>query len=105
MTLGGICRAKMPTGLPSRTESPSENNVVMATTASLLTAARRDLAMFFSYIDGAEVVLRGNAFIGLTGGPAADFNMALFDEDPDNVAVFDHFVARVKTTGVSALAI
>ena len=32
-----------------------------ASMASLWTAARRDLAMFFTYIDGAEVVLRGDA--------------------------------------------
>jgi hypothetical protein len=60
--------------------------------------------MFFSYIDGAEVMLRGNAIIGLTGGPAADFNMALFDEGPDDFAVFDAFVSRVNTTGISAVA-
>lgn len=75
-----------------------------ATAASLWTATRRDLAMFFSYIDGAEVMLRGNAIIGLTGGPAADFNMALFDEDPDDFAVFDAFVSRVNATGISAVA-
>ncbi len=74
-----------------------------ATTARLWTAARRDLAMFFSYIDGAEMVLRRNAFIGLTGGPAADFNMALFDEDPDDLAVFDNFMSTVNATGVSAV--
>jgi GNAT superfamily N-acetyltransferase len=79
--------------------------VVTATSVSLWTAARRDLAMFFSYIDGVEIVLRGSAFIGLTGGPAADFNMALFGEDPDDLAVFDDFVSRVNATGVSALAL
>ena len=67
-------------------------------------SARRDMAMFFSYIDGAETVLRGSAFIGLTGGPSADFNMALFGEDPDDLAVFDDFVSRVNATGLSALA-
>src|SRR5689334_16371147 len=72
--------------------------------ASLWTAARRDLAMFFSYIEGAEVVLRGNAIIGLTGAPSADFNMGLFDKDPDDVAVFDDFVSRVNASGISALA-
>src|SRR5260370_17137832 len=60
--------------------------------------------MFFSYIDGAETVLRGSAFIGLTGGPSADFNMALFGEDSDDLAVFDDFVSRVNATGLSALA-
>jgi len=79
-------------------------SVVTASTASLWTAARRDLAMFFSYIEGAEVVLRGNAIIGLTGGPAADFNMALFDEDPDDFAVFNDFVSRVNASRISALA-
>jgi len=77
---------------------------VSATAASLWTATRRDLAAFFSYIDGAEVLLRGNAIVGLTGGPAADFNMALFDEDPDDFAVFDAFVSRVNATGISAVA-
>jgi len=77
---------------------------VIANAASLWSAARRDLAMFFSYIDGAETVLRGSAFVGLTGGPAADFNMALFGEDPDDLAVFDDFVSRMSATGLSALA-
>jgi hypothetical protein len=77
---------------------------VTANAARLWSAARRDLAMFFSYIDGAETVLRGSAFIGLTGGPSADFNMALFGEDPDDLAVFDDFVSRVNATGLSALA-
>jgi hypothetical protein len=78
---------------------------VTATTASLWTAARRDLAMFFSYIDGAEVLLRGNAIIGITGGPTADFNMGLFDEHTDDVAVFDDFVSRVNAIGVPAIAL
>jgi GNAT superfamily N-acetyltransferase len=72
--------------------------------ASLWTAARRDLAMFFSYIEGAEVVLRGNAIIGVTGAPSADFNMGLFDKDPDDVAVFDDFVSRVAANRISAIA-
>jgi hypothetical protein len=82
-----------------------ENVGVDASAASLWSAARRDLAMFFSYIDGAETVLRGSAFVGLTGGPSADFNMALFGEDLDDLAVFDDFVSRVNATGLSALAI
>lgn len=76
----------------------------VTTTASLWTAARRDLATFFSYIDGAEVVLRVNAIIGLTGGPTADFNMALFGEDPGVLDVFGDFLSRVKAAQVSALA-
>jgi GNAT superfamily N-acetyltransferase len=79
-------------------------SVVIASTPSLWTAARRDLAMFFSYIEGAEVVLRGNAITGLTGGPAADFNMGLFDEDPDDVTVFEEFVSRVTASRISAVA-
>ena len=59
--------------------------------------------MFFSYIDGAEVTLRGNAVMGLTGGPTADFNMGLFG-DPEDSAVFDDFVSRVRAAGVSAIA-
>ncbi len=75
-----------------------------ATAAGLWTNARRDLAMFFSYIDGAETVLRGSAFVGLTGGPSADFNMALFGEDPDDLAIFHDFVTRVNATRLPALA-
>lgn len=75
-----------------------------ATAAGLWIAARRDLSMFFSYIDGAEVILRGNAFIGLTGGPTADFNIALFGEDPDDITVFNDFLSRVDVIRVSALA-
>lgn len=89
---------------PPEWPPPERILVVTMTTASVWTAARRDLAMFFSYIDGADVALRGNAIIGLTGGPAADFNMALFGEDPDEVAVFEEFVSRVNAAGVSALA-
>jgi hypothetical protein len=61
--------------------------------------------MFFTYIDGADLVLHSNAVIGLTGGPAADFNMALFDEDPDELAVFDDFVSRVNAKRISAMAV
>jgi GNAT superfamily N-acetyltransferase len=61
--------------------------------------------MFFSYIDGAEVVFRGNAFVGLTGGPTADFNMAMFGEDPNDAAILDDLLSRVRATGLSALAI
>lgn len=75
------------------------------TTAGVWTSALRDLAGFFSRIDGAEVMLRGNAVIGITGGPTADFNMALFGDDPDAGAVFDQFVSRVNATGVSAIAV
>ncbi len=75
-----------------------------ASAPDLWASARRDLAMFFSYIDGAETVLRGSAFTGLTGGPSADFNMALFGDDPDDLAVFDDFVSRVNATGLPALA-
>lgn len=75
-----------------------------ATTPEIWTAARRDLAMFFGFIEGAEVVLRGSAVVGLTGGPTADFNMALFGDDPEDAAVFDEFVSRAASIGVPAIA-
>jgi GNAT superfamily N-acetyltransferase len=60
--------------------------------------------MFFSHIDGAEVMLRRNAVMGITGGPTADFNIAIFGEDPDQRDVFDDFLARVRATRVPAVA-
>jgi len=60
--------------------------------------------MFFGFIEGAEVVLRGSAMVGLTGGPTADFNMALFGDDPEDAAVFDEFVSRAGSIGVPAIA-
>ena len=75
-----------------------------ASTPEIWTAARRDLAMFFGFIEGAEVVLRGSAMVGLTGGPTADFNMALFGDDPEDAAVFDEFVSRAGSIGVPAIA-
>jgi hypothetical protein len=77
---------------------------VTATPAEIWTAARHDLAMFFGYIEGAEVVLRGSAMVGLSGGPTADFNMALFGDDPENAAVFDQFVSRTGSIRVPAVA-
>lgn len=59
--------------------------------------------MFFGHIDGAEVRLQGNAIIGITGGPTADFNMAMFDEGPDDVAVFEEFAERMTAMGLSGL--
>ena len=50
-------------------------------------------------------MLRGNAFVGFTGGPSADFNMALFGESPDELAVFDEFLSRVKATAAPALVV
>lgn len=75
-----------------------------AKTAEIWTCALRDLAGFFSRIDGAEVIFRGNAIIGITGGPTADFNMALFGDDPDEIQVFDEFLSRVNAIGVPAVA-
>jgi GNAT superfamily N-acetyltransferase len=74
-----------------------------ATAARLWTAARNDLSEYFGTIDGAEVKVKGNAILGVTGGPTADFNMALFDESHDDVAVFEEFVARLTAIGLPGL--
>jgi GNAT superfamily N-acetyltransferase len=68
---------------------------VAATAVDLLKAVRRDLALYFSYVDGAEVAVRRNAMLGITGGPTADFNMALVDKGPDDSGVFEEFVDRL----------
>lgn len=74
-----------------------------ATAASLWSAARADLAVFFGHIDGAEVRVRGNALLGITGGPTADFNMSLLDEGPDDVAILEEFVGRMTAMDLPGL--
>jgi GNAT superfamily N-acetyltransferase len=74
-----------------------------AVAARLWAAARKDLAVFFGNIDGAEVTVRGNAILGITGGPTADFNMALFDESHDDVAVIEEFIGRLTARGLQGL--
>ena len=74
-----------------------------ATASGLWSAARADLAVFFGHIPGAEVRVHGNALLGITGGPTADFNMSLIDEGPDDVAILEEFVGRMTAMGVPGL--
>jgi hypothetical protein len=66
-------------------------------------AARRDLAIVAAFLDDPHLVLRRRAVLAISGGPTADFNMAMLDVASDDVAVLREFVARVRTAGVQAL--
>ena len=69
---------------------------------SLWAAARRDLLTLFGYIENADVRLAAGGLLGLSGGPTADFNMALIDTGADDVAVLVEFVERVTNAGLPA---
>lgn len=74
-----------------------------ASSTRLWTAARRDLSVFGGYIDGCEMRMRGNAILAITGGPTADFNMAMFDEGSEDVSVFEEFAERMTTLGLPGI--
>jgi GNAT superfamily N-acetyltransferase len=65
---------------------------------TLWTAARRDLLALFGYVENGEVSMAPGALLGLTGGPSADFNMALVDTDDG--AALGEFADHVKKAGV-----
>jgi GNAT superfamily N-acetyltransferase len=71
------------------------------TSASLWAAARRAFLGLFGSIDGAEAWLAPGALLGVSGGPTADFNMAIIDSGADE-AVLGEFVDRVKKVGLPA---
>jgi GNAT acetyltransferase-like protein len=74
-----------------------------ATATNLWTTARRDLAVFGGYIDGAEMRMRSNAILAITGGPTADFNMAMFDEGSDEDAIFEEFLDRMTALALPGI--
>ena len=71
--------------------------------ASLWAAARRDLLTLFGRIENAEVRLVPGGLLGMTGGPTADFNMALIDAGVDDEAVFEQFVEHVTKSALPAV--
>jgi GNAT superfamily N-acetyltransferase len=73
---------------------------VSAGAVQLWATARKHLTVLFGYVDGAEMRLHGSAVLGISGGPTADFNMALFDEGPDDRAIFDEFFGRMTALGL-----
>jgi N-acetylglutamate synthase len=70
--------------------------------ASLWAAARRDLLTLFGSIENAEAMLAPGGLLGLTGGPTADFNMALIDAGADDEALLGEFVERVTKAALPA---
>jgi hypothetical protein len=58
----------------------------------LWASARRDLVALMSYVDDVEVRLEARALIGFSGGPTADFNLALIDACSDDEALFVEYV-------------
>jgi GNAT superfamily N-acetyltransferase len=72
--------------------------VISPLPATLWTAARRDLLALFGYVENGEVSMAAGALLALTGGPSADFNMALIDEG-DGASLIQ-FADRVNKAGV-----
>jgi hypothetical protein len=62
--------------------------------ARLWACARRDLLGLAGYIDGVEARLSERALLLLSGGPTADFNMALIDSSPDDESILEEFALR-----------
>jgi GNAT superfamily N-acetyltransferase len=66
-------------------------------------AARRDLATVATFLEDPYLVMRGHAVLMISGGPTADFNMAMLDVASDDEAVLREFVARVHAARVQAV--
>lgn len=66
-------------------------------------AARRDAALLAANQENPHLLLRGRAVMMLTGGPTADFNVALLDAGPDDEALLHEFVSRTHAANVQAL--
>ena len=81
-----------------------QNTPVISTQpARLWASARRDLLTLFGYVENGEARLAPGALLGITGGPTADFNMALIDTGADGDEVLGEFVDQVTKAGVSAV--
>lgn len=70
--------------------------------ASLWAAARRDLLTLFESIDGGEARIAPGGLLGISGGPTADFNMALIDSGADE-ALLGEFVERMTKVALPAV--
>ena len=71
--------------------------------STLWASVRRHLFTLFASVDGAEVRLAPGAMLGISGGPTADFNMALLDGAPGDEARLVEFVAEVERAAVPAI--
>ena len=81
-----------------------QNTAVISTEpARLWASARRDLLTLFGYVENGEARLAPGALLGITGGPTADFNMALIDTGADGDEVLGEFVDQVTKAGLSAV--
>lgn len=66
----------------------------------LWSVARAHLLAFAAGMEGAEVVLRERTVLAISGGPTADFNMALVDDSPNLKDVVAEAVKRLNTRGL-----
>jgi N-acetylglutamate synthase len=71
--------------------------------ASVWAAARRDLFTVFGCIESAEVRRSPSGLLGITGGPTADFNMALIDAGADDEAMLRQFEESVTKSALPAV--
>jgi N-acetylglutamate synthase len=55
------------------------------------------------YVDNADARLAPGALLGITGGPTADFNMALIDTGANGEEVLGNFVDQLTKAGVPAV--
>jgi hypothetical protein len=69
----------------------------------LWASARRDLVALLSYVDGSELRFASRALIGFTGGPTADFNLALIDACAEDEALFVEYVELAYKKGAPCL--
>ena len=53
-----------------------------------------------TYIEDGEARLAGRAMLAITGGPTADFNIAVIDACPEDGALFTEFVQQVEQRGL-----
>src|SRR5262249_46761201 len=65
-------------------------------------AAPRDLATFATYLGDPYLVLRGRGVLVISGGPTADFNIAMLEASADDDLVLPPFLGRVREAGVQA---
>ena len=81
-----------------------QNTAVISTQpARLWASARRDLLTLVGYVENAEARLAPGALLGITGGPTADFNMALIDTGAEGDEVLGEFVDQLTKAGLSAV--
>ena len=68
----------------------------MPPAAEVWSTVRHDLAKFAQHVHPPTALLRKNSLLIVTGGPTADFNMALLEASANDEAVLRDFAARVR---------